>query len=74
MLDENNSAKRVNIKSGHESRYYMIVTEGLKGGEKIIISGFAKLRPGVPIDPKDVTDSKGIKATLKKHGLMATEA
>ena len=74
VLDENNSAKRVNIKSGYESRYYMIVTDGLEGGEKIIISGFAKLRPGVPIDPKDVTDSKGVKATLKKQGMMDTEA
>ena len=74
VLDENNSAKRVNIKSGYESRYYMIVTDGLEGGEKIIISGFAKLRPGAPIDPKDVTDSKGVKATLKKQGMMDTEA
>ena len=74
VVDENNTAKRVNIKSGYESRYYMIVTEGLEGGEKIIISGFAKLRPGVPLDPKDVSDSKGIKATLQKHGMMDTEA
>ena len=70
VLDENNSAKRVNIKSGYESRYYMIVTEGLEGGEKVIISGFAKLRPGVPLDPKDVTETKGVKATLKKQGMM----
>lgn len=74
VLDENNTAKRVNIKSGYESRYYMIVTEGLEGGEKIIISGFAKIRPGTPIDPKDVTDTKGVKATLKKQGLMDEEA
>jgi RND family efflux transporter MFP subunit len=74
VLDQNNSAKRVNIKSGYESRYFMIVTDGLEGGEKIIISGFAKLRPGVPTDPKDVTDSKGVKATLKKQGMMDTEA
>ena len=70
VLDENNSAKRVNIKSGYESRYYMIVTEGLEGGEKVIISGFAKLRPGIPLDPKDVTETKGVKATLKKQGMM----
>ena len=70
VQDENNTAKRVNIKSGYESRYYMIVNEGLEGGEKIIISGFAKIRPGAPIDPKDVTDTKGVEATLKKQGLM----
>ena len=43
VLDENNSAKRVDIKSGYESRYYMLVVEGLEGGEKIIISGLSKL-------------------------------
>ncbi|MEJ2134916.1 MAG: efflux RND transporter periplasmic adaptor subunit [Desulfofustis sp.] len=74
VVDENNTAKRVNIKSGYESRYYMIVTEGLEGGEKIVISGFAKLRPGVSLEPKDVSDSKGIKATLQKQGMMDTEA
>lgn len=70
VLDENNSAKRVNIVSGYESRYYMIVQDGLEGGEKIIISGFAKLRPGAPLTPTDVTDSKGVKALLKKQGMM----
>lgn len=74
VLDENNSAKRVDIKSGYESRYYMLVVEGLEGGEKIIISGFAKLRQGMPLDPTDVTDTKGVKATLKKQGMMDTGA
>ena len=74
VLDENNSAKRVDIKSGYESRYYMLVVEGLEGGEKIIISGFAKLRQGIPLDPTDVTDTKGVKATLKKQGMMDTGA
>jgi RND family efflux transporter MFP subunit len=70
VVDENNSAKRVNIKSGYESRHYMIVTEGLEGGEQIVISGFAKLRPGAPLDPSDVTDSKGVRATLAQKGML----
>ena len=74
VLDENNTAKRVDIKSGYESRYYMIVVEGLEGGEKIIISGFAKLRQGISLNPTDVTDTKGVKATLKKQGMMDTGA
>ncbi len=74
VLDENNTAKRVNIKSGYQSRYYMIVVEGLEGGEKIMVSGFAKLRQGVVLDPTDVTDTKRVKATLKKQGMMDTGA
>ena len=38
--------------------------------EEIIISGFAKLRPGAPLDPKDVTDSKGVKASLAQQGML----
>ncbi len=70
VVDESSTAKRVNIVSGYESRYYMIVTEGLEGGEKIIISGFAKLRPDAVVDPADATAEKGIEATFKQQGLM----
>lgn len=70
VVDENNSAKRVNIKSGYESRYYMIVQEGLQGGEAIVVSGFAKIRAGAPLNPTDVTESKGIKAVFKEQGMM----
>ena len=70
VVADGNTARRVNITSGIESRYYMIVTDGLSGGEKIIISGFAKLRPGAPVDPTDATATKGIEATFKKQGMM----
>jgi RND family efflux transporter MFP subunit len=70
VVDGNNTAKRVNIVSGYESRYYMIVTEGLEGGEKVIISGFAKLRPEMVVEPTDATAEKGIVAMFKKQGMM----
>lgn len=70
MLDEDKKAKRVNIKQGFESRYYMIVVDGLEGGEQLIVSGFAKLRPGTKLDPTDVTDTKGVRALLAKQGLL----
>ena len=73
VLDENSSAKRVNIKSGYESRYFLIVTEGLEGGEQILVSGFAKIRQGVKLTPTDATDKKSVKATLKKQGMLDTE-
>lgn len=36
------------IKTGSMADGDFIVTEGLKGGEKIIVNGFQKLRPGAP--------------------------
>ncbi|MGA7279619.1 MAG: efflux RND transporter periplasmic adaptor subunit, partial [Desulfocapsaceae bacterium] len=73
VLDENSSAKRVNIKSGYESRYYLIVTEGLQGGEQVLVSGFAKVRQGVKLAPTDATDTKGVKAILKEKGMLDIE-
>lgn len=70
VVDASNTAKRVDIVNGYESRYYMIVTEGLEGGEKVIISGFAKLGPGTAVEPTDATAEKGIEATFKKQGMM----
>jgi len=73
VLDENSSAKRVNIKSGYESRYYLIVSEGLDGGEQVLVSGFAKVRQGAKLTPTDVTGTKGVKASLKEKGMLDIE-
>lgn len=64
VVGENNTAERVDIKRSYESRHYLIVAEGLKGGERIIVSGLAKLTPGQAIDPVDVTQTKGVRARL----------
>lgn len=70
VVDENNMAKRVDIKRGYESRLYLVATEGLDGGEEVVISGFAQLQQGVKLEPKDVTETKGILATLEKQGMV----
>jgi RND family efflux transporter MFP subunit len=70
VLDENSSAKRVNIKSGYESRYYLIVSEGLDGGEQVLVSGFAKVRQGAKLTPTDATGTKGVKAILQEKGML----
>jgi RND family efflux transporter MFP subunit len=70
MMDENTTAKRLDIKTGYESRHYLIVSDGLKGGEQLLVSGFAKIRPGVKINPTDATDTKGVKALLAKQGML----
>ena len=30
-----------------------MITEGLKPGEKIIVEGFQKVRPGAPVNPTE---------------------
>jgi len=70
VVDENNMAKRIDIKRGYESRHYLVATEGLEGGEKVVISGFARLQQGVKLEPTDVTETKGILATLEKQDMV----
>ncbi len=73
VLDENSSAKRVNISSGYESRYYLIVVDGLEGGEQVLVSGFAKVRQGVKLAPTDVSDEKSVEAVLEEKGMLGGE-
>ncbi|MDO9273314.1 MAG: efflux RND transporter periplasmic adaptor subunit [Rugosibacter sp.] len=47
VVDENKT-KPQPIKTGSMADGDFIVTEGLKGGERIIVSGFQKMRPGAP--------------------------
>ncbi len=37
------------VKTGGESGPYMIVEEGLKGGEQVVVQGMESLRPGSPV-------------------------
>ncbi|BCL62761.1 MexE family multidrug efflux RND transporter periplasmic adaptor subunit [Desulfomarina profundi] len=69
-VDDKGTAKRVDISRGLETRNYLAVTDGLKGGEKAILSGLAKIRPGLRVDPTDVTESRGVIAILRKQGMI----
>lgn len=70
VVDENDSAKRVNIKRGIETRHYAVVAEGLEGGERIITSGLAKIRPGSKVDPTDVTVAESVMAVMQKNEMI----
>lgn len=70
VVDENDSAKRVNIKRGIETRHYAVVAEGLEGGERIITSGLAKIRPGSKVDPTDVTATESVMAVMQKNEMI----
>ena len=70
VADQNQTAKRVDIKTGFESRHYLIVVDGLKGGEQVLITGFARLQTGVKLAPTDVSGEKGVLAELEKQGML----
>jgi RND family efflux transporter MFP subunit len=53
-----------------ETKYYVIVDKGLKAGDRVIVSGFAKIQPGIKIKPIDATDKKSVLATLKAKGFI----
>ena len=73
IADENDTARRITIKSGYQSRNYLIVTEGLNGGERLLVNGFAKLRPEVRLALTDVTDTKGVRALFREQGMLPAE-
>lgn len=65
VVEGTEKIKRIDIERGYEGRDYLIVDSGLKDGDRVIISGFAKLRPESTIAPKDVTETKGVMAIMK---------
>ncbi len=70
IADENNTIKRVDIKTGYSSQYYVSVTSGLKDGDKVIVSALVKLKSGRKVKTTDVTQTEGIKAILNKNNLI----
>jgi len=70
VVDENNSAKRVDIKRGMEARHYAVVSKGLEGGERVITNGLAKIRPGAKVAPTDVTATESVMAIMQKDQMI----
>lgn len=54
MVDEHSKVVVRPIKTGGFSGQDWIVTEGLEAGEKVIINGVQKVRPGLVVTPKDL--------------------
>lgn len=73
IVDENSKAKRVDIVTDYSSKYYISVKEGLKDGDKVIVSALIKLKEGRSVTPVNVTDTEGIKAILKNNNLIPKE-
>lgn len=73
IIDGEGKAKRVDINRGFETRNYLVVDKGIEVGDKVIISGLAKVREGRKLDPTDVTETKGVLALLKKQDMIPTK-
>ena len=72
-LGEENRTVRTDVVRGFEGRNYLQIADGLAGGEKVIVSALPNLAPGIKVDLKDVTGSKGIMAVLKQQEMIPTE-
>lgn len=70
IVDENNTAKRADIKTGYTTKHYVSVKEGLKDGDKVIVSALVKLKPGRSVSATDMTATEGIKAILSRNNLV----
>jgi len=70
IVDENSTVKRADITTDYSSKYYVSVHDGIKDGDKLIVSALVKLKPGRKVKPTDVTKTKGIKAILEKNKLI----
>ena len=70
IVDENSTVKRADITTNYSSKYYVSVHDGIKDGDKLIVSALVKLKPGRKVVPTDVTKTKGIKAILEKNKLI----
>ncbi len=70
IVDKDSKALRVNIKTGYSTRFYISVNDGLKDGDKLIVSALVKLKERRVVKPTDVTSTRGIKAILKDNKLI----
>ncbi len=70
VVDENSQAKRVNITTDYENKYYVSIKSGLKDGDRVVISSLLKLRPKRALKTIDTTKTNGIDAILKNNNLI----
>jgi multidrug efflux system membrane fusion protein len=63
VVNADNIAEAVTVKADtlHGDRW--LVSEGLRGGEKVIVANAASIKPGQPVHPREQTGAGGIAAT-----------
>lgn len=63
-----NTAAYRPVKLGTQVDGKRVVREGLAQGEKLIVNGLAKVRPGMPVTPQDAADSAATKPAAAAAG------
>jgi len=53
VVDKNNQVEYRELKLGQQMSGKRVVESGLKAGDKVILTGLAMLRPGMPVMPMD---------------------
>jgi len=51
VVDDQNNAVVRTITVGEKADSYVVVLQGLNGGERVIVEGMQKVRPGSPVNP-----------------------
>lgn len=51
VLDDQDRAQRRNIRLGRSMQDTAIVEDGLQGGERVVVEGVQRVRPGQPVNP-----------------------
>lgn len=67
------TVEKAYVTRGLEGRHYLEVRDGLDDGAQVIITALTKLKPDMKIAAKDVTETKGVVAVLKKANMAANE-
>ncbi|MBV8663533.1 MAG: efflux transporter periplasmic adaptor subunit, partial [Hyphomicrobiales bacterium] len=61
LVDDDNKAaqRRVTLASSSPAPQLAVVTNGLKEGEKVVVEGMQRVRPGQPVAPQPVAAEPG---------------
>jgi len=73
-VDANNTARRTSVTTNLGSRYYISIENGLKEGDRVVISGLMKVKDGREVAMTDMTATKGISAVLKENNMIPEQA
>ena len=59
VVTEDNKAEMRPIVTSHAIKDKWLVTEGLNDGDRVIVEGTIKVRPGMPVMPVEIADKNG---------------
>lgn len=70
VINDEDIIEKKYIELGYDTREFKVLRSGVKIDERIVVSGFVKLRVGTKVKAVNVDDTKGVMAILKKNNLL----